>query len=198
MKNTNKDLDKSIQIYHKSRNLDTLLAEIDKGFSPQFLFFWKHHPQQDGVIDNSCLSQWWPSPFEYSGQKYPTAEHFMMAQKALLFNDQEIFQKILKAPSPKEVKTLGRSVKGFNETIWKENRYNIVLRGNLAKFAQNKHLEEFLLGTFGSILVEASPYDKVWGIGLTEEDPRAQNPKKWQGQNLLGFALMEARVWLLD
>ncbi len=183
---------------HPIHNVDILLNEIDKGFNPQFLFFWKHHPHQEGIIDKSCLSQWWPSPFQFGEEIYQTAEHFMMAQKALLFKDYDAFQKIMVASTPKEAKRLGKTVKGFDETIWEKNRFDIVLRGNLAKFGQNEDLGAYLLSTLDYILVEASPYDRIWGIGLTEEDPRAQNAKEWQGLNLLGFALMETRIWIQD
>lgn len=197
MKGEIKNREKFFKI-HAIQSIDALLTEIEKGLCPQFLFFWKHYPQQENLIDKSCLSQWWHSPFVYSQEKYQTAEHFMMAQKALLFEDYETFRNILAAPTPKEAKRLGRTVKGFDEAIWEEKRFNIVLRGNLAKFSQNKRLEEYLLNTSDYILVEASPYDPIWGIGLAEEDPRAKNPKEWQGLNILGFALMQARLWLHD
>lgn len=187
-----------MKLHHTIRSVATLLAEIDKGFSPQFLFFWNHHSQHSALIDKSCLSQWWPAPFEYGEEKYQTAEHFMMAQKARLFEDDKAFQEILTAPTPKEAKRLGKTVKGFNEAMWEENRFEIVLKGSLAKFAQNKNLEKYLLDTSDYVLVEASPYDQIWDIGLAEEDPRVQDVKEWRGLNLLGFALMQARGWLHD
>ncbi len=117
----------------------------------------------------------------------------MMASKARLFKDDEALAQILEATDPKEAKALGRKVKHFNEVLWKNDARRLVTEGNASKFGQNAELKEFLLGTGDSILVEASPYDKIWGIGLKEDDERAKHPKTWQGQNLLGFALMDVR-----
>jgi ribA/ribD-fused uncharacterized protein len=91
---------------------------------------------------------------------------------------------------------LGRSVVGFDEQLWQQHRYEIVLTGNIAKFAQNKELCTFLLNSKNRILVEASPVDSIWGIGLAADDPLAMNPAMWHGLNLLGFALMEVRSLL--
>ena len=117
----------------------------------------------------------------------------MMAKKSLLFHDGKIYNKILKANHPKQFKTLGRQISNFNENIWNENKYRIVLEGNIAKFSQNENLKEFILSSKNKILVEASPYDKVWGIGLSADSENIKNPLTWKGENLLGFALMEAR-----
>lgn len=159
----------------------------------KFLFFWGHQPSKDTSITKTCFSQWWKSSFVVDGLEYKTAEHWMMAKKALLFNDTENFDKILSAKSPAEAKNLGREVKNYNEDVWREHRYEIVKEGNFHKFSQNPELKEFLLNTKNRILVEASPVDPIWGIGLSEDNPDSQYPEKWQGQNLLGFALMEAR-----
>ena len=117
----------------------------------------------------------------------------MMAQKALLFNDLEIFNQIIAAKSPAEAKALGRQVRQFDEATWNRQRSAIVVRGNLEKFRQHPDLQEFLLSTKERVLVEASPVDRIWGIGLAADSERAENPKQWQGLNLLGFALMEVR-----
>ena len=121
-----------------------------------------------------------------------------MAQKALLFEDHKTFQEILVASTPKAAKRLGRTIKNFDTETWKKKRSFIVLQGNVAKFGQNEKLAEYLLDTLEYILVEASPYDSIWGVGLAEEDDRIQDVKNWKGLNLLGFALMQARLWLLD
>jgi ribA/ribD-fused uncharacterized protein len=89
---------------------------------------------------------------------------------------------------------LGQEVRGFDEEIWRHHRFGIVVKGNQAKFTQNETLKVFLLNTKARVLVEASPVDRVWGIGLAEDDPHATNPEKWRGLNLLGFALMKVRV----
>jgi len=159
----------------------------------KFLFFWGHQPNKDGSISKTCFSQWWLSSFDVDGITYKTAEHWMMAKKALLFNDKEIFEKIIQTKSPAEAKKLGREVKNYVDTVWLANRFEIVKEGNLHKFGQNKDLKEFLLNTNERILVEASPVDPIWGIGMAADHKEVNNPKKWQGLNLLGFALMEVR-----
>lgn len=169
--------------------------KIDKLSEKQndFLFFWGHQPSRDGTITKTCFSQWWMSSFKVDGIEYKSAEHFMMAKKAALFEDFEIMNKIIKANSPADVKKLGREVKNYNDTIWLENRYEIVKTGNFYKFSQNLELHKFLLNTNEKILVEASPVDAIWGIGLASDHKNANNPKEWKGLNLLGFALMEVR-----
>jgi ribA/ribD-fused uncharacterized protein len=158
----------------------------------KFLFFWGHQASKDGIT-KTCFSQWWESAFVVDGIEYKSAEHWMMAKKALLFGDTENFQKILQTASPAEVKKLGREVQNYNEETWAKNRYQIVKEGNFHKFGQNEKLLEFLLNTNERILVEASPVDPIWGIGLASDSNDAENPEKWRGLNLLGFALMEAR-----
>ncbi|WP_336686853.1 NADAR family protein [Chryseobacterium bernardetii] len=157
----------------------------------KFLFFWGHTVKDE--ITKSCFSQWFTGKFEENGIVYKTAEHYMMAGKARLFNDAEILEKILQASTPNQVKALGRKVKNFDPNVWNEHKYEIVKQGNLLKFSQNNKYKDFLLSTGDKILVEASPYDTVWGIGMLETDPRAENPLLWNGENLLGFALMEVR-----
>ncbi|MCB0033365.1 MAG: NADAR family protein [Anaerolineales bacterium] len=174
-------------------NLDTLQTAVQAGQSFKYLFFWGHTPKQETVTDKSCFSQWFPSPFEVDGVVYPTAEHFMMAGKARLFHDKEILPKILNASHPNEAKKLGRLVANFDGPTWEQHRFEIVVKGNLAKFAQNEPLRKFLLNTGDRILVEASPYDRIWGIGLAADDVKAQDPLQWRGLNLLGFALMAVR-----
>ena len=117
----------------------------------------------------------------------------MMYRKALLFGDCDAAQRLLSASNPGEAKAIGREVKGFNQKKWDTCRFEIVVAGNLAKFSCNPKLKEVLLNTGNGVLVEASPVDKIWGIGLPEDDPACGNPNLWKGANLLGFALMEAR-----
>jgi len=124
---------------------------------------------------------------------YPTAEHFMMAEKARLFGDDEARARILKAGSPAAAKKLGRTVRGFTEAAWARARFDIVVAGSRAKFGQNADLAAFLAATGDRVLVEASPVDRIWGIGLAATSPAATQPEKWRGLNLLGFALMVAR-----
>lgn len=159
----------------------------------RFLFFWGHTPKRSDEVDASCLSQWYPAPFTEEGQTYASAEHYMMAEKARLFGDEVSRQTILTVGTPPEAKALGRKVKGFDGALWDAQGFAIVVRANLLKFGQNPALLDFLLASRGRVLVEASPQDRIWGIGLHRDDPRAADPAQWEGQNLLGFALMEVR-----
>lgn len=159
----------------------------------RYLFFWGHHPRRDGSPGPGCLSQWWPAPFTVDGVEYRTAEHWMMAAKARLFGDVEAEARVLAAPHPHAAKTAGRQVRGFEEGLWRKHRFGIVVEGGVHKFGAHEHLRAFLLGTRNRVLVEASPLDRVWGIGLTADDERAAEPARWRGENLLGFALMEVR-----
>lgn len=161
--------------------------------SIKFLYFWGHQPAKDGSVTKSCFSQWWVSPFEIDGTFYSTAEHWMMACKARMFNDNTTLEKILKAATAPEAKKLGREVQHFDPQIWDKEKYNAVVKGNLAKFSSSKVLKEFLIKTGDQVIVEASPVDSIWGIGLAAEDVNAGNPSKWKGENLLGYALMEVR-----
>ncbi|PJJ10288.1 hypothetical protein CLU83_3690 [Flavobacterium sp. 1] len=166
-----------------------------KDIAPEskFLFFWGHQPSKDGIITKTCFSQWWISPFVVDGITYKTAEHWMMAKKAELFNDDEVLEKIIQANSPAEVKKLGREVKNYDDNLWLANRYEIVKQGSFHKFNQNSDLKEFLMNTKERVLVEASPVDAIWGIGMAGDHKDIHNPEKWRGLNLLGFALMEVR-----
>ena len=116
-----------------------------------------------------------------------------MAEKARSFLDNERLNLILDANDPRKAKQFGRQVSNFNEDAWKLKRYTIVKAGNLLKFTQNQKLRDYLQSTGNSILVESSPYDKIWGIGMGENDEKIKDPKNWKGENLLGFALMEVR-----
>ncbi len=141
----------------------------------------------------SPFSQWYRCRFTVGENTFNCAEQFMMHGKAVLFDDAEVAAKILAADHPRDHKALGRKVKNFDDKIWKREREQIVMAGNRAKFTQNKELEKLLLDTRGTTLVEASPYDKIWGIGLAASDPRAQDPSQWKGQNLLGKILTALR-----
>jgi ribA/ribD-fused uncharacterized protein len=175
-----------------------LLTLTKGGTRVKYLMFWGHRPRSDGSIGAECLSQWWPAPFEVDGQTFATAEHWMMWNKAVLFNDFEAASKILTASHPNEAKSFGRAVSGFDNPTWEARRFQIVVTGSAAKFAQHQRLKYFLLGTGDRVLVEASPVDQIWGIGLAADDARASDPQLWRGLNLLGFALMQARATLRD
>ncbi|MBL7826737.1 MAG: NADAR family protein [Saprospiraceae bacterium] len=174
-------------------HVDWLKSKCDQGLEPKFLFFWGHTPAPNETVGAFLLSQWYPASFEVEGILYPTSEHFMMAHKALLFGDQVVFEQIIHSKTPGEAKDLGRMVSGFVEDVWVSTRYEIVKKANLEKFGQNEILKNYLVQTDQRILVEASPVDRIWGIGLTKDDPNASNIHAWRGTNLLGFALMEVR-----
>ncbi len=175
------------------RSTSQLLDFITGGGQPKYLFFWGHQPEPDGRVGKGCLSQWWPVEFTVDGVTYPSAEHFMMTAKALLFGDTEIARRIPLAPHPSAAKALGRQVHGFDEERWAQRRFGLVVAGNVAKFGQNPELCDYLLATGDRVLVEASPRDRVWGIGMAASNDLATSPGHWRGANLLGFALMEAR-----
>ncbi len=179
-------------------DLADLTTTMRAGHKVKFLLFWGHQPQRDGSIGPGCLSQWWPAPFDVERVRFATAEHYLMWRKAVLFDDAETAAKVLVAPHPHAAKTLGRQVAGFDQQTWDEHRYDIVVAGNLAKFGQHPELRRYLLGTGERVLVEASPVDRIWGIGLAADDPAARDPARWRGLNLLGFALMRVRALLRE
>ena len=179
--------------HEDARSVDELGTLVASGARPKYVFFWGHTPRVPGQIDQSCLSNWFASKFSKEDIEYPTTEHFIMAEKARLFGDEEIRSQILEAGSPGAAKSLGRKVSGFDETTWCEHRFDIAVAGNHAKFSQNAEMAELLHRTGSKILVEASPRDQIWGIGMGKDDEHAENPLRWNGLNLLGFALMEVR-----
>ena len=155
--------------------------------SKTFCFFWgQKNP-------NAYLSQWYKSKCTIDDIEFSTAEQYMMFKKAELFNAEEIKHKVLATTNPKCVKRLGRQIKNFKEDVWKAHRELIIYNGNIAKFSQNKNLLSKLLNTGDSILAEASPFDKIYGIGLRYTHKDAKTPEKWKGENLLGKCLMNVR-----
>ena len=173
-----------------------LIDKYESGDTLKYIFFWGHTKKNHEEIGKHCLSQWFESPFTVEGITYKTAEHWMMARKALLFEDQKTFDKIISCTKPAEAKELGRSIPGFDDQVWNQKRYEIVKIGSIHKFNQHPALADYLLKTENRILVEASPVDTIWGIGLAPESEYKENIYAWRGQNLLGFALMEARDFL--
>ena len=165
------------------QKLEELLAMESSEINKNFTFFWK-----------GPLSQWSYSPFrDNTGKIFSCAEQYMMYCKALLFGDTETAEHIMRTPTPREMQALGRRVFGFAQKIWDEKCEKFVYEGNCLKFRQNpKHREE-LFKTAGTTLVEASPIDRIWGIGLNEEIAKVTSPEKWQGKNLLGKILTRVR-----
>ncbi|GAA1615056.1 NADAR family protein [Kribbella sancticallisti] len=175
-----------------------LLEGLAAGKRYKYVFFWGDTPARDGEVDKSCLSQWFVAPSTVDGVRYATAEHWMMAGKARLFGDDQAAAKVIAAGHPSEAKAIGRTVSGFDTDKWQQHRFELVVEGNVHKFGQNQPLLDYLLGTGDRVLVEASPVDRIWGIGLAAGDERAEHPAEWRGLNLLGFALMQARLKLAD
>jgi ribA/ribD-fused uncharacterized protein len=163
-----------------------------------YIFFWGHQSSSKNEITKSCFSQWWPCRFKHDGIDYNSAEQWMMAEKARIFSDFDNLEQILKSSDPKVIKELGRQISLFDEDVWNQRKYDIVFEGNFLKFSQDESLKSFLLSTENKILVEASPYDKIWGIGMRQDEEGIRNPRNWKGQNLLGFALMEVRSNLVS
>lgn len=146
------------------------------------VFFW-----------GGYFSQWAPSNFIYRGIKFNTAEQFMMYMKARVMGDDASASLILNARQPAEQKRLGRTVKNFDPILWDKVKQDIVYLGNLLKFTQNPNLKEYILGTGDKLIVEASPEDAIWGIGISEYNAERTPRSEWPGQNLLGIAIMEVR-----
>jgi ribA/ribD-fused uncharacterized protein len=170
-------------------------ALLQRPLAADPVVFWGHTDDGDEV-GAAVLSQWYPAPFVVDGVRYATAEHWMMAGKARTFGDAATLARILADDDPASAKARGREVRGFDGDRWRAVARDIVVTGNLAKFGQHEALRRYLLGTGERLLVEASPHDAIWGIGLSRDDPRAADPARWRGENLLGFALMEVRARL--
>lgn len=167
--------------------LHNLEKQVRSGARPKYVFFWK--PDEK----NGYLSQWYKAPFTRNNTYFPTAEHYMMHTKAILFGDLTIAMDILRSRNPAEVKKLGQQVRGFRDDVWEKERFAIVVTANAEKFSQNPDLLSQLKATGNKVLVEASPYDRIWGVGMESSHEHAENPLLWNGLNLLGFALMKVR-----
>jgi ribA/ribD-fused uncharacterized protein len=176
------------------RSCEALINYLERGEQARYVLFWGHSAAPGGPVGKACFSQWYEAPFTLDGVGYATAEHYMMAEKARLFGDDAALQNVLTTSSPGAAKAAGRAVKGFDDAVWVSKRWDIVVRANVAKFAQHPALGLYLQQTGDRVLVEASPVDAIWGIGLAADDPSAEHPRAWKGLNLLGFALMEVRA----
>lgn len=165
-------------------NIVELVNRYNNGEKFEYNFFWR---------TNCYFSNWYPSDFIVDGIKYWCTEQYMMAKKAELFGDKMIYNKIMNCNSQRDIKALGRQIRNFDDSVWVKHRERIVYEGNYAKFTQNSMLRNYIIKQKGKIIVEASPYDRIWGIGLESSDNRVYNPNNWQGTNLLGFVLMDVR-----
>lgn len=156
----------------------------------EFVFFWGPGESKE---PRACFNQWSSAPFYHNNFLFANAEQAMMAEKAWLFKDMGTLYQILECSQPRAVKALGRLVVGYDDAVWADRRLDAVVEINYAKFSQNHDLAYHLLNTGDAVLVEASPVDRIWGIGLKETDALALNPSQWRGLNLLGEALMIVR-----
>lgn len=147
----------------------------------KYVFFW-----------GGPFSQWFKVDIVVDGVTYNCAEQYMMAMKASFFGDAPSLSAIMKSNNPRDQKALGRKIVGFDPSKWSERCEFFVYKANIAKFS-NPELRKIMMETEDRLLVEASPYDKIWGIGLSENDPDIEDETKWKGSNLLGKVLMEVR-----
>ena len=178
-------------IKHYSK--EKIIYKYASGQDLNFTFFWK---TSKGILDEGCFSQWQISHFSFRGIQYSSAEQFMMAHKAIAFNDRETLKEIMNESHPRKIKKLGRQIVNFNSDTWDKYKYCVALIGNYCKFDQNEKMKQILINTGDNIIVEASPYDKIWGVGLNATDSRIMNPFYWEGKNLLGFVLMKVRDYI--
>jgi hypothetical protein len=153
----------------------------------KFTFFW-----------SGPFSNWYPFPFKIDGMVYNCSEQFMMAEKARIFKDDVALNRIMNAVDPSDQKRYGRCVSNFEKDKWDAIARDIVFKGCYAKFTQNPDLKQALLDTEDTTLVEASPKDCIWGIGLHKSDPKAQNRATWRGTNWLGETLTKVREKILE
>lgn len=179
----------------------------NKNKEREFIFFWGHKNDPSGKLTNSVFSQWWMEPstgkrpktqFTERGNEYVCAEQYMMTGKAAVFSDHDTRRAILQLDSPAKMKNLGRAVKDFDPAVWDAAAFSIVAQASYLKFISNDAMKHYLLGTKAAVLVEASPFDQVWGIGRAVSNKDGKNvdlrdASQWNGANLLGFALVEAR-----
>lgn len=164
------------------------LRELESGTaSPSVLGFWRADEQL------GCCSNWYQASFDFGGVRFPTCEHWMMWQKAVVMDDESMAARILDASSPKEAKDFGASVSPYDNWLWDKVREQLVYYGVREKFLQNGLARNLLLSTGSAILAEASPYDGIWGIGMSANDPDFNTPSKWKGSNLLGRVCMRVR-----
>lgn len=182
-------------------SLEKLQEVWRRGQRFPFVFFHAH--SEDDVIcdpyNSTCCTQWFPCEFiDETGRKYNCCEQYMMAQKAILFNDRRTLKKILECSDPRTIKKYGREVKRFDQVKWDENCQEIVFHGNLLKFTQNEKFRNFLLSVpKNAIFVEATS-DGRWGIRFKEKNPKSQDPLKWGGTNFLGFQITRVRDFIVS
>jgi len=178
--------------------IDWLLQKFYNGDELEYLYFLDPAKQDNSDYDTSYFSQRFNSSFEVDDKLFNSIEHWIMYQKAILFEDYSIGNKIINSENIIEARSFERLIRGFDEIVWKRERFRIVFEGNIHKFNQSRNLGELLLKTQNKILVEANPNDKIWGVGMSVEHSDIDNISLWEGQNLYGFILMDVRDFLLN
>jgi ribA/ribD-fused uncharacterized protein len=168
---------------------EALAATVARGTQPTYVCF----PDWGGAPPLGWLAPWTPTPFTTAAGHFGSGEHHFMHGKALLFGDQSIADRILRASSPGQARELGRRVSGFREDVWVAERARLMDEANHAKFFALPGLAAYLVSTWPAVLVQASALDRVWASGLDLDDPFLPRPARWPGLNLVGFSLMKAR-----
>jgi len=155
--------------------------------------YWEYEDDKIILFWGGVLSNWYKSDFICDNTQFNCVEQYMMRKKAIVFGDYDAAKKVMSTKDPRKQKAIGRTVRNFDGDVWLEKCREEVYPGIRAKFTQNDKLGDLLRGTGAKVIAEASPYDKIWGIGLSTNDKRAQNQSFWQGLNILGELLMKAR-----
>lgn len=190
-----KDKKALVDCSHRNHILTTndICKRYDSGESLRFVFFGECHSEFTDSVGKECFSRWYSLAFEIEGKSFFCIEQYMMAEKACFFDDEECERRIMNNNDIEDITLLGQQIKIFDGFLWDNYKKDVIRQGNVAKFADNKELFEFLISTDDAILVEATPYDVVWGIGMREGDQGIDNPHNWKGENILGFTLMKIR-----
>lgn len=144
----------------------------------------------DKILTNFSSCTFW-----VDDQIFNSSEQYFMYQKAIHFKDHETAKLILKATNPAEAKRLGRQVKNYNDKSWNAIRDFVMCHGLYNKFTQSKPHKEYLMRDefYGKLFVEASPIDRIWGVGMDIDNPDIDDESKWLGENALGQLLTSIR-----
>ena len=158
------------------------------------LDLWERETDTHIYFWNGIFCQWYPSKIvDKEGVTYNCGEQYMMSQKAKLFKDNDVYDMIMEENIPHHQKALGRIVSDYDDDVWNKHKFDIVVDGNCFKFSQNEELKRTLLSTEDKIIVEGSYEDPIWGVGLSYDDDLILDESNWQGENLLGKAIMVTR-----
>lgn len=174
-------------------NLKSIRDRYNRGEKLEFKFFYGHLPSSSGKLTTSCFSHWWMQPFVINQTYYCCVEQWLASEKARLFGDEKSYHIIMNSTNPLVMKSRAEAIKNVKKSRENLNLCNLIYQGNFAKFSQNPDLKDFLFATGDEVLVYASPSDAVQGIYMKATNPKCTNPNNWEGENLLGFTLMDVR-----